>query len=307
MIKRLSLVFVLFSTLLLPPAFLLAEEIILRSDDQFRFAVQAMDKGEYPLAVVEFERFIYFFPQDEKVPKARLLIGVCYLTAKTYEKAREALEGVYNSYPDSLTGGKALFLIGESYYRQGIVSEADYYFRRVVGTYPEPELTNPAIYRLGWSQMQSFRWLDASRTFETVEPGSPLYGSSQELTAKSLDGETLSFKDPTTAGVMAGILPGLGHVYCDRYKDGAVSFLLNGLFIWAAVESFNEDHDVLGGILTLLELGWYTGNIYSAMNAAHKHNRRIKDDFLKGLPDALNLNLLVTREGHLGIALRLNF
>ena len=305
--RRLWLVFILFSISFLQPALLLAEEIILRSDDQFRFAVQAMDKGEYPRAVAEFERFVYFFPRDEKVQKARLLIGVCYLRAKTYEPARKALEDVFNTYSDSLTGGKALLLIGESYYRQGISSEAGHYFRKVVETYPQPELKNPAIYRLGWSQMQSFRWRDASKSFETVEVSSPFYASSQELIAKSLDGEALPYKDPTTAGVMAGILPGLGHAYCNRYKDGAVAFLLNGLFIWAAAESFNQDHNVLGGILTVLELGWYSGNIYSAMNAAHKHNRKIRNDFLQGLPDALNLNLLVTREGHIGLALRLPF
>ncbi|MCJ7595506.1 MAG: tetratricopeptide repeat protein [Desulfobacterales bacterium] len=307
MIRRLWLVFILFSISFLQPTLLLAEEVILRSDDQFRFAVQAMDKGEYPRAVVEFERFVYFFPRDEKVPKARLLIGVCYLRAKTHDPARKALEDVFNSYSDSLTGGKALLLIGESYYRQGVSNEAERYYKIVIEKYPHKELSNAALYRLGWSQMQSFRWRDASKSFETVEASSPLYASSQELIAKSLDGEALPYKDPTTAGVMAGILPGLGHAYCNRYRDGAVAFLLNGLFIWAAVESFNEGHDVLGGILTVLELGWYSGNIYSAANAAHKHNRKIRNDFLQGLPDALNLNLLLTREGHIGLALRVNF
>ena len=148
---------------------------------------------------------------------------------------------------------------------------------------------------------------DASETFKTVASGSPLYASSQELAQKSLDGETLPYKDPTTAGVLAGVLPGLGHVYCNRYKDGAVAFLLNGLFIWAAVESFHNDNDVLGAILVFAEVGWYTGNIYSAVNSAHKYNRKLKDDFLQGLPDSLNLGLLATRQGHLGLTLSFSF
>lgn len=307
MIRRLWLAFLLLSTFCVQPSLLLADEITINSEDQFRFARQVMEKGEYLRAVAEFERFVYFFPKDEKVPKARLLIGSCYLKAQSYDPARKAFEEVFKTYPGSLYSGKALLLIGESYYMQGIPSEAGYYFTRVMEDYPQPELRNSALYRLGWSQMQASQWREASTTFEGVEPGSPLYPSSRLLLTKSLEGETLPYKDPTAAGVMAGILPGLGHAYCSRYRDGAVSLLLNGLFIWAAVEAFDEGHDVLGGILTFLELGWYSGNIYSAVNAAHKHNRQVKNDFLRTLPDAVNLDLLVTKQGHLGLALRISF
>ena len=99
---------------------------------------------------------------------------------------------------------------------------------------------------------------------------------------------------------MAAMLPGLGHVYTKRYQDATVAFLLNGLFIWGAVEAFNEDLDVLGGLLLFVEAGWYAGNIYSAVNATHKYNKKTKDEFRQRLSDQLDLNLLVTREGQLG-------
>ena len=106
---------------------------------------------------------------------------------------------------------------------------------------------------------------------------------------------------------MAGLLPGLGHAYCGRYKDGAIAFVLNGLFIWAAVEAFTQDSNVLGGMLVAVELGWYVGNIYSAVNVAHKHNRKKRDDFRRSLPDSLQLNLFSARKGHLGLALTVLF
>ncbi|MEE9610697.1 MAG: hypothetical protein V3W19_05565, partial [Desulfatiglandales bacterium] len=96
------------------------------------------------------------------------------------------------------------------------------------------------------------------------------------------------------------------HVYSNRYKDGLAAFLLNGLFILAAVEAFDEDLNVLGGMLIFLELGWYTGNIYSAVNTAHKYNRKARNDFRRSLPDRLNLNLFTTRDG-LGVALKIDF
>jgi hypothetical protein len=106
---------------------------------------------------------------------------------------------------------------------------------------------------------------------------------------------------------MAGILPGLGHVYVSRYKDALVAFLLNGLFIWATIESFHQDHNVLGGILAFFEVGWYTGNIYSAVNVTHKWNKKVRDDFRKGLVDALDLRLLASKKGPTGLALTFRF
>jgi tetratricopeptide (TPR) repeat protein len=201
-------------------------------------------------------------------------------------------------------GGKALFLVGESYYRQGVYEEATLYFRKVHETYAQPELRDAALYRLGWSHMQSLQWQEAGDVFRGVDRMSPLYASAQELAIKSFEGERLPYKSPSAAGVLAAVLPGSGHVYCERYKDGVVAFLLNGLFIWATIEAFENDHEVLGGVLAFLELGWYSGNIYSAVNSAHKHNRALKNDYLKSLPE---LHLFSTSGRSFGLSLKMTF
>ena len=300
-----SLLFALLPSL--RPALVLSDQIVIDSDNQFQFAQQYMERGEYHRAIVEFERLIHFFPKDEKVPKARYLIGLCYFKAKEYESARKVWEDIYKTDSNRSTAGKALFLIGESYYRQGASDKAENYFKKVRLEFPHTELKNAALYRLGWSRMQENRWQEASDAFKMVGKNSPLYVNALDLSEQSLKGEQLQYRNPTAAGIMAGIMPGLGHAYSKRYKDGMVAFLLNGLFIWAAVESFDQDHDVLGGVLGFLELGWYSGNIYSAVNCAHKHNRAISNHFRRTLPDTFNLNLFTTRDGHLGLALRVDF
>ncbi len=283
-----------------------SEKILIDSNEQYQFAQQTLEKGEYQRAVVEFERFIHFFPESDKVPQARYYVGLAYLKGKQYESARKALNKVYETYPGKLIGGKALLLIGESYYQQGFSEEAGMYFRRVIQEYPLPKFKSAAYYRLGWSQLLSNRWLEASDSFKKVEQGSPLYPSALDLTEMSLKGEQLSYKSPTTAGFMA-IIPGLGHVYTKRYKDGMVAFLLNGLTIWAAVEAFDEDLDVLGGLLTALEVGWYSGNIYSAVNSAHKYNRKVRDDFRRSLTDRFNIEITSTKNVPLGLSLKIAF
>jgi len=289
------------------PSTVLSEQIVVDSEEQFQLAFQVLEKGDYPRAVFEFERFVHFFPDDEKVPRARYLVGVCYLEGKKYEMARKSLEEVYGDYYPGPISGKALLLIGESYYRQGFLEQAASFFRKVMDTYPQPELNNAARYRLGWSLLQADKWQEASEIFKLIEKTSSLYPSARDLSEKALMGEALPYKSPATAGVLAGVLPGLAHVYVSRYKDGMVAFLLNGLTIWAAVDAFDQDLDVLGGVLVALELGWYSGNIYSAVNSAHKYNRKVRANFRRSLSDTLNLNLFTSKDIPLGLALKIEF
>jgi TolA-binding protein len=306
MSKRYGFLLFLILLSLVRPANLFSAQILIDSEKQFQYALETMRQGEYIRAVTEFERFIHLFPKDKRVPRARYLIGLCYLKAKSYESSRAAFETVYKRHRAEALGGNALLLIGETYYQQGLSGEAGRYFKKVIEAYPQASLTNAARYRLGWTHLQADRWREASQVFKGVEERSPLYPSAQDLALSSLKGEELSFKEPAAAGALA-LIPGLGHVYTNRYKDALISFLVNGLLIWATVEAFNEGHEVLGGILGFVGLGFYSGNIYSAISGAHKYNVKVKEDFRQGLPDRFNLNLLMSREGHLGLALRVPF
>ena len=284
----------------------LSDHIIINSDEQFDFARSIMNDGDYTRAIVEFERFIHFFPGDSRVPRARLLIGMCYLNDRRYEEAREIFYPLITSEPDGPLSAKAVFLVGESYYQQGISKEAEYYFVQVIEKHSNSDLKNAALYRLGWTRMQKNKWREASVIFKTVEKDSLLYENSRELAAQSLKGEELPEKNPAYAGTLA-IIPGLGHAYVSRYRDATVSFLVNGLILWAAVQAFHNDQDVLGGILAFVELGFYTGNIYSAVNAAHKHNRTVQNDFRERLQDKLDLSLFTAEKGRMGLALTFQF
>jgi hypothetical protein len=57
------------------------------------------------------------------------------------------------------------------------------------------------------------------------------------------------------------------------------------------LEAFDNDNEGLGVLLALFEVGLYTGNIYSAVNCAHKHNRTQKEDFLQYLKDHSKVQL----------------
>jgi outer membrane protein assembly factor BamD (BamD/ComL family) len=266
-----------------------AAQVLLDSEKQMAFARHYLEREEYDRAAQELERLTYFFPEDPVVPRARLLTGWSYLKQRRFERARKILWEVQASYPRQPEGARALYLIGESYRVQGVGSEAAYYFDRVLAEYPESEAAEEARYRLGWIRMEAGRWEEASRTFDRVGEDSPLREVARDLSDLALEGPEIPRKSPAAAGVMAGVLPGLGHAYCGRYQDAAVSFLINGAFAWAAVEAFESDQEVLGGILGFLELSFYTGNIYSAVNTAHRTNEEAREGFLEGLPGRMGV------------------
>jgi len=282
-------------------------QVVISSEEQLSFARSLMREGKYDLAVIELERLIHFLPEDPQIREARYLIGLSYVMARRYEAAREALLPLIQSLGNDGFGDKALFLMGESYYRQGYYSEARLYFEKALNANPQPEIKGLSIYRLGWIKLHLDKWEEASHYFSTVEEPRFLYRKAQTLALESISGKDLPYKSPSGAGVMGAIVPGLGHAYVGRYKDGGVAFLLNALFIWATVEAFQSDQNVLGGILAFLELGWYSGSIYSAVNAAHKYNRRLRDDFLDGLHEELDLNRIAASSQTIGLVFRIPF
>ncbi len=296
-------VYVIFFRLL--PGY--AGHIILQGDKQFEYGRELMEKGRYETAIYEFERFIRFFPDDLKVLRARFSMGVCYLELKAYGACRKVFFAIVREKDDPAMTARAMLLIGESYYRQRIFTEAGVYLARIIKKNPSVEIKNAALYRLAWTRMHTGQWKAASRAFRDVTPGTILYQNAQALAEKSLEGEELPQKKPVVAGTLAAVLPGLGHAYVRRYRDAATAFVVNGLFIWATMESYNQDHKVLAGIIGAVELGWYAGNIYSAANCAHKHNRKIKDDFISGLTEKFDMGLLFGRKGDVGVAFTFRF
>ena len=74
------------------------------------------------------------------------------------------------------------------------------------------------------------------------------------------------------AGTLSAVLPGAGQLYAGRTKDGIIAFIVNGLFIAGAIEAYHRENYVACGVLALFEVGWYSGNVYSAVNSAHRFN-----------------------------------
>jgi hypothetical protein len=86
-------------------------------------------------------------------------------------------------------------------------------------------------------------------------------------------------KDPVLAGIFS-LVPGGGFLYTARFQDALAAFVLNAGLIWAAYTAFENDNPALGGVISFVEAGFYSGGIYGSVAAAHKYNHARKVEIL---------------------------
>ena len=79
-------------------------------------------------------------------------------------------------------------------------------------------------------------------------------------------------KSPRLGGLL-GMIPGLGYAYSGEYANALRSLIMNGLFIYAMVETADDDNWGAFSVITFFEITWYTGSIYGGVDSAHRHNR----------------------------------
>lgn len=288
--------------LLLFLAFTVMAPCSARGDDprdcerQFEFAESLFEQADFYRAIGEYKRLIFLCPDEVALcEKAYFKTGVSYFRAKRWQDAIEALDVFLVSFPDSRMAGEAMYLKGMSEKNLSLHDEALTTFGYIIET-GTGEYRARAIYQSALVLVDMEKWERAGEMFSRVPMESKLYDSAGVFSAGLENIGNIPYKSPAVAGTLAAIVPGAGHLYTQRRRDALVAFLLNGVFIWSAVELFNDEKYVTGGIVTFFELGWYSGNIYSAVSSAHKFNRRTKKDFLQGLRDRVNLSYLHDRD-----------
>lgn len=220
------------------------------------FAASLATTGDTYRAATEYMRVLHHFGDDAQTRRAALHgLGGAYAQAGRWEDAAQTLAKLHKEAPTAETRQ----LLGDALIRAGRHSEG-----------AELLLAAPAGEKE--RALGTLAWLKAG-----VE-SSPPPEADAALIAKY---RALPEKSPTTAGFLSAVLPGSGHLYVDRPRDGAIAFLLNAAFIWGTWEAAKNEEWALTGVLGACELFWYSGTIVGAVNGAHKWNRREEERFFE--------------------------
>jgi tetratricopeptide (TPR) repeat protein len=266
----------------IPSAVRAVEEQKNASARQFSFAEALLAEDDYYRAITEFKRFVFFFPHDVLAEKSTFRIAESYYKAKRWSEAVDAFSAFSAKYPQSLLTPNALYFKGLAEKELKRYQNALLTFQEIIIA-KSKDYADKAIYQSALVLIEMGEWQRSMQTFSLLPQGSPLSSSAHIMSSALERMDEIPQKSPAIAGTLASILPGAGHFYTERYRDAIVAFLLNGAFTWGAVELFQHNNPVAGGIVTFFEIGWYVGNIYSAVNSAHKYNKRAKEEFLQNL------------------------
>ena len=271
------------------------------------FADYLYRMGDYYRAITEFERFAFTYPDHPSVKLARFQVAKSYYMGQKWDQAAERFRLLSEEYAKEETGRKSLFMLGEVYLAQMEYQRAIPVYNSFVKTYPDDERRDVAIIQIGRCQLWQRDWRLAGETFENIGPDSPLRTQAQGLAAGARGFPSIQRKSPVLAGTLSAVLPGAGQFYIGRTTDAVISFLLNGVFIWGAVESFRNGNNVAGGILVAFESGWYLGNIFNATSGAYKFNRRVEQNYLNNLQNQYRISLRRDRDGNTAVVLNVDF
>jgi TolA-binding protein len=247
------------------------------------FAEALFQAGDYFRAITEYKRFLFLYPSDVRAGRVQLQIGLSYQRGQQWEDARKTFDEIAQHHPEAEIRAEAAYRVGETSFEQGRYAQAIADLRPTVERHPHTSVGEQARYLLGWSYLRARQWPAASQTFATIDATSPLFPSSRVLADAARAGEELPRKSPALAGLMSAVIPGTGHFYTGRWRDGTVALLLNGAFLASGLEAVSAGNEAAAGLLLFFEAAWYSGAIYGAVNATQKYNLDLEERWLQGL------------------------
>ncbi len=217
-------------------------------------------------------------------------IGMSYFHDEHFNEAVNSFKKLTDQYFETEYSIKSYFMISEAYVKLKAFDFALINLNNLIKITKDEDIRDGAYYRMGWIHIETASWDKARHYFKKISPKNKNKFRLEKLAAE-LDKEVLTpEKIPKLAGFLS-IIPGGGYLYCERYQDALIAFLLNGGLILAAYESFDEGHDALGGLITFVGFGFYAGNIYGAVTSAHKFNRKETGKFIYQLKKNARVDL----------------
>jgi len=217
-------------------------------------------------AVSTYKRALFLLPKDDLAHRLEIQhdILLCFFLGKKYDEAIEAFEksdlaNVDKTFPPY---HDLLLVLYECYREMNNPEKQTCIHELITKSYPdtaekvtlsrairEGDLFEVACFAEGF---QNISYLDNLLTHYDTHK-----------------------KSVATAQTLNALIPGAGYLYIGQKKSALTAFLLNGLFITAAVQFFLHDHLAAGLITTGFETGWYFGGIYGAGEEAKYYNERL--------------------------------
>lgn len=222
-------------------------------------------------AVTTFKRaqFLLSPTDNQRLQEIEYQIIFSYYLGKRYEEAVQSFEGstLYQTARPSFPAyHDLLILLYESYLQTNQPEKAHHILCLIHRYYPKTKAHldfATALIDGDLATLCAIAATDPSKSYVTNLLTT--YENNKKSIAKA---QTLN-----------ALIPGGGYLYVGQTQSAITAFLLNGLFIAAAVHFFSKGQLAAGIIATSFEAGWYFGGIYGAGEAAKLYNERLYESY----------------------------
>lgn len=256
-----------------------------------RFADHLYDDGDYVRAAGEYLRYLFY--SSAKHDSILYKTGMCYRLGGEVSNAIKSFRKIPDKYPQSSLLPSAHYEIAYSYFLMEkyklSVSHVDGNISNIKNAADRLRLKR----LVGFCYLKEKHWSDAAFVFDplvAVASGEESKNSLLKLKKYAEEGRHLSLKSPIMAGVLSAVFPGMGKLYCKRYKEALSSFIVIGIHGWQAYDGFHEKgrDSIKGWIFATTGSIFYLGNIYGSTVAAHIYNQLLEKDLLAKIDVEIN-------------------
>jgi len=230
------------------------------------FAHYLMQSHQFKLAASEWERVLFFTPGDTL---ARLNL------IKSFRLADNPAEGwnkINNWYPTgSLSRAFSMEAVNLTLIQGDFPS-----FESVLGRSTGLKKKKKSDLKLGAWLMEG-SWINQSAKIREVT--FPLVATDPRLIELYSKTKSINRKSPAAALALSSIVPGLGKIYANDWKDGLFSLLFVATNAWQSYRGFSNNgvSSVTGWIFGGLAAGFYTANLFGSWKSARVYNAKQTD------------------------------
>lgn len=114
----------------------------------FENAKRDKSRGNFDLAVMEFEEYIQTFPASASAPNAQYQIGEVHYIQKNYEKALAAFDALLERFPENEMTSLGLYMKGMTLVKMGERNKGATEFRNLIKRFPNNEYAAKAKVQL---------------------------------------------------------------------------------------------------------------------------------------------------------------
>jgi len=228
----------------------------------FRFAERLFAGGDLDRARIEYERYLFLHPVGVRAARSRETLAVCLARLGRVDAALATLA--------VLSAGPRRDLVEALVLRDAgrLDAARERSARALAGAASGDELAVDARVIDGFLALEARDAALAVERFRSLPPA-----AARDLGARAEALDELPRRSELAAGMLSAAFPGAGQAYAGRLADGAVAFLINALLIGATVLAALEEEEVTAGVVGVVALGFYSGNIYGGVRAAENFNR----------------------------------